>query len=315
MASVATMGFALLLLWKFQTGFGGFQFLESNRWFASLGVGYIVGVDGFSLFMVVVTAVLFPIGLLASTKRRRAPGQGVHVLVPAARGRDHGDLPLARPRGVLRVLGGDARPDVLPHRGMGQLEPQVRGDEVLHLHGGGLGVPPRRAARARLPPPGRHRRADVRLPGARALGRALRVDRALAVPRLHGRVRDQGAVVPVPHVAPRRAHRGADRRLGGAGRRDPEDGRLRRPALRVRALPARVGVLRAALPHARGDRHRLRLDRRRDAEGREARDRVLVGRAHGLHPPRHLLDHRVRPRRRRVHDGRATRSPPARSSS
>ena len=68
MASVATMGFALLLLWKFQTGFGGFQFLESNRWFASLGVGYIVGVDGFSLFMVVITGVLFPIGLLASTK-------------------------------------------------------------------------------------------------------------------------------------------------------------------------------------------------------------------------------------------------------
>ena len=33
LASVATMGFALLLLWKFQTGYGGFQFLESNRWF------------------------------------------------------------------------------------------------------------------------------------------------------------------------------------------------------------------------------------------------------------------------------------------
>jgi NADH-quinone oxidoreductase subunit M len=68
LASVATMGFALLMLWKFQTGFGGFQFLEHNRWFDSLGVGYIVGVDGFSLFMVVVTGVLFPIGLLASTR-------------------------------------------------------------------------------------------------------------------------------------------------------------------------------------------------------------------------------------------------------
>src|SRR3954465_938364 len=66
--STATLGFALLLLWKFQTGYGGFQFLESNRWFDSLGVGYIVGVDGFSLFMVVITGVLFPIGLLASTK-------------------------------------------------------------------------------------------------------------------------------------------------------------------------------------------------------------------------------------------------------
>lgn len=68
MTSFATLGFAGLLLWKFQTGFGGFQFLESNRWFDSLGVGYIVGVDGFSIFMVVVTALLFPVGLIASAK-------------------------------------------------------------------------------------------------------------------------------------------------------------------------------------------------------------------------------------------------------
>ncbi len=68
MFSAATLGFALMMLWDFQTGFGGFQFVEHNRWFDSLGVGYIVGVDGFSLFMVVVTAVLFPIGLLSSAK-------------------------------------------------------------------------------------------------------------------------------------------------------------------------------------------------------------------------------------------------------
>ena len=42
-----------------------FQFVEENRWFDALGVGYIVGVDGFSIFMVAITALLFPIGLLA----------------------------------------------------------------------------------------------------------------------------------------------------------------------------------------------------------------------------------------------------------
>jgi NADH-quinone oxidoreductase subunit M len=55
------------MLWDFQT-VAGFQFVETNRWFDALGVGYIVGVDGFSVFMVVVTAALFPIGLLASAK-------------------------------------------------------------------------------------------------------------------------------------------------------------------------------------------------------------------------------------------------------
>jgi proton-translocating NADH-quinone oxidoreductase, chain M len=68
MASMATLGFAGLLLWNFHTNFGGFQFTEANHWFSSLGVSYIVGVDGFSLFMVMATAVLFPIGLLASAR-------------------------------------------------------------------------------------------------------------------------------------------------------------------------------------------------------------------------------------------------------
>ncbi len=45
-----------------------FQFVEENRWFDALGVGYIVGVDGFSIFMVAITALLFPLGLLAAHK-------------------------------------------------------------------------------------------------------------------------------------------------------------------------------------------------------------------------------------------------------
>jgi NADH-quinone oxidoreductase subunit M len=63
---MATLGFSLMMLWDFRVGFGGFQFLEANRWFDALGVGYIVGVDGFSVFMVIATAALFPIGLVAS---------------------------------------------------------------------------------------------------------------------------------------------------------------------------------------------------------------------------------------------------------
>ena len=56
------------MLWNFQTGHAGYQFVESERWMGSLGVKYVVGVDGISLFMIVLTALLFPIGLLASAK-------------------------------------------------------------------------------------------------------------------------------------------------------------------------------------------------------------------------------------------------------
>ena len=49
----------------------------------------------------------------------------------------------------------------------------------------------------------------------------------LVLPRVRAGVRDQGAAVSVPHVAARRARRGADRRLGDSGRRAAEDGHLR----------------------------------------------------------------------------------------
>jgi NADH-quinone oxidoreductase subunit M len=66
--TAATLGLAGWLLWNFQTGHAGYQFVESERWIGSLGVKYVVGVDGISLFMVVLNALLFAIGLLASAK-------------------------------------------------------------------------------------------------------------------------------------------------------------------------------------------------------------------------------------------------------
>ena len=57
--------------------------------------------------------------------------------------------------------------------------------------------------------------------------------------RVLPRLRDQGAHVPVPYLAARRARRGADRRLGDPGGRSAQAGRLRTAALRRAALPGR----------------------------------------------------------------------------
>ena len=274
----------------------------------SLGVGYIVGVDGFSLFMVVDHRGAVPDRPARLGARHRAPGQGVHLLVPAARGRDHGDLPLPRPHRRSSSSGRRCSSRCTSSSPDGGAEPQVRGDEVLHLHRGRLGVPARRAPGARRsctrPTPASSRSTTGCSPtGAGSRSRrerwlflgfmvAFAIKAPLVpfhtwLPDVHTEAPTAGSVVLA----------GVILKMGAYGV----------PALRVRALPARVGLLRAAVPHARGDRHRLRVDRRRDAEGRETRDRVLVGRAHGLHPPRHLLDHGLRSRRRRVHDG----EPPA----
>ena len=60
---------------------------------------------------------------------------------------------------------------------------------------------------------------------------------ALAVLRVRHRVRRQGADVPAAHVAARRAHPGADGRLGDPGRRDAEARHVRLAALRRLPVP------------------------------------------------------------------------------
>ncbi len=64
--ATATTGFAGYLLWNFERANADYQFTETHQWIKGLGISYTVGVDGISLFMVVLTAVLFPIGMLAS---------------------------------------------------------------------------------------------------------------------------------------------------------------------------------------------------------------------------------------------------------
>jgi NADH-quinone oxidoreductase subunit M len=65
-ATAAELGFVGYLLYSFDTSASGYQFVENHPWIDTLGVRYVVGVDGISLFMVALTALLFPIGLLAS---------------------------------------------------------------------------------------------------------------------------------------------------------------------------------------------------------------------------------------------------------
>jgi NADH-quinone oxidoreductase subunit M len=68
LATAATLGLSIYLLVQFSASTHGYQFVESHRWMGELGVRYSLGVDGISLFMVALTALLFPIGLLASTE-------------------------------------------------------------------------------------------------------------------------------------------------------------------------------------------------------------------------------------------------------
>jgi NADH-quinone oxidoreductase subunit M len=56
-----------LLLWsRFNAASAEFQFIERHAWIPSFGISYLVGVDGISLLLLVLTAFLTPIALLSS---------------------------------------------------------------------------------------------------------------------------------------------------------------------------------------------------------------------------------------------------------
>jgi len=65
---------SLWLLAAFNTSDAGFQFVSSTTWVQSLDIKFILGVDGISLFLVVLTGILFPIALFATKPEHSAKG-------------------------------------------------------------------------------------------------------------------------------------------------------------------------------------------------------------------------------------------------
>ncbi len=65
-ASLLTLVLALILLRAFEPDAAGFQFAERIPWVPSLGIDYSLGVDGISLLLVLLSAVILPLALLAS---------------------------------------------------------------------------------------------------------------------------------------------------------------------------------------------------------------------------------------------------------
>jgi len=68
LVSVITFIVSLGMLGRFDGALSGFQMIEQATWVRSLHLRYLVGVDGVSLFMVLLTTFLMPIAILASWK-------------------------------------------------------------------------------------------------------------------------------------------------------------------------------------------------------------------------------------------------------
>jgi NADH-quinone oxidoreductase subunit M len=65
-ASLITFIVSLTILSGFQEGVAGFQLVESHPWIPQWGISYALGVDGISLWLVLLTTLLTPVVLLSS---------------------------------------------------------------------------------------------------------------------------------------------------------------------------------------------------------------------------------------------------------
>jgi len=66
LASTATAAMSVYMLVQFDSHDPGYQFVVDETWISRLGISFHLGVDGISLFLIVLTGVIFPIAMLGA---------------------------------------------------------------------------------------------------------------------------------------------------------------------------------------------------------------------------------------------------------
>ncbi len=229
---------------------GEFQFVERLRWIPAFGIEYYLGIDGISLMLIVLTGFLTPIALLSGWESihkkvkefsifmllLEASMLGVFAALDVFLFYVFWDFVLIPMYFLIGVWGYDRRiyaaVKFILYTMAGSVLMLVAIIGLSWLHQTATG--------------------SLQLRPAQAVSAAdSREHAVLVLPRLRAGVCDQGAALPVPHLAARRPRRGADARLGDPGRRDAEDGLLRARSLRLPALPGSGALLRADARDAR----------------------------------------------------------------
>lgn len=79
--SVLVLAVAIVIAAGFKTSGSPYQFVESHSWIPAFGAGYTLGVDGIAVVLVLLTAVLIPLLLVAGWNDGGARTRGVHAYV------------------------------------------------------------------------------------------------------------------------------------------------------------------------------------------------------------------------------------------
>jgi NADH-quinone oxidoreductase subunit M len=81
LGTLGALGLAATVLALFKPATSGYQLAVSHQWVAPLGVSFSLGVDGISLFLVLLTAILFPIALIGAREHVGEKAYTVWMLI------------------------------------------------------------------------------------------------------------------------------------------------------------------------------------------------------------------------------------------
>ena len=116
----------------------GLQLEDRQSWFSDLGVSYHVGFYGFSLWLAGLTVVVSTAAIGYALWVDRERGRAYHGPAALPDGLDRRRLHRPGPAALLRLLRGDADPDLRPDRRLGRAGPRARDGDVRDLHDGRL---------------------------------------------------------------------------------------------------------------------------------------------------------------------------------
>jgi NADH-quinone oxidoreductase subunit M len=280
--SLAVFAGTLLLWSQFDASSADFQFVERHAWIPSFGIDYFVGVDGISLFLIVLTGFLTPLALLSSWESIHSRVKAFAMFVLALEAAMIGvfialdlflfyvfwDAMLIPMYFLIGIWGYDNRVyaaiKFMLYTMAGSVLMLVAILALGYYHGVATGLPSFDLLKLYA----------LQIPGPLQFWGflAFAVAFAIKVP-----VFPFHTWLPDAHVA------GADGGLGHPGGRAAEDGHVRSRPVRVSSLP-RCGPVLCAVPRGRGrDRDHLRGARRHGAaRSEEARWPIRASATSGL---------------------------------
>jgi hypothetical protein len=305
-ATVPPLAMAVWLYANFDRAKPGFQFVEEYRWIPGFDIKYIMGVDGVSISMVLLTALLCFLCIFASFNIEKAVKgyfalfllldtgmMGVFCALDFFLFYVFWEVMLLPMYFLIGIWGGPRREyaaiKFFIYTQLGSDPGALLHDRAAYLryaadHGA------KRQVRHASDPDLAAERTSV---GFSAPG----VDRAFH------RFRDQDSRLSVSYLAARRSRRGADGDLGDPGRDTFEDGHLRHSA---HQFPHAAGGDRGhgllVFGRARRLEHHLRRALRYGAKGSEKARRLFEREPHGLRHARHGDFYHARHQRRGTSD-------------